>query len=82
MKLVKCITNKRSGAEDYLVVGQIYEVEKDLGTLWILKGQKFEWSKIRFIDLDQKEIVPAPIKALSLECPCGLIRSTCEYHQQ
>ena len=48
---VKCINNSGS-AEDYLVVGQIYEAEEKSNSDYKLSGVSSSWMKSRF------EIVP------------------------
>ena len=87
---VKCIDAAGGDAYMNLVVGDVYEVEHVAGLAkdhYALKGIRPIYKQSRFeivegsiADLPKISAEAAPFKILSLECPCGILRSQCTYH--
>lgn len=77
---VKCIWASQS--DDYLVVGQVYEVEKESPIHYYLVGIPYSWSKYRFEDCeaDLRQHPTPTVKKYSTQCPCGIVATDCTYH--
>lgn len=69
-KMVKCIDNNESSGTNYLVVGQVYEVEKEIVESFFktlqykLKGVEGDWNQTRFVDVapaSKTDIVEAQV---------------------
>ena len=88
-KFAKCIDD--IFATSYLKNGQTYEVEQEgtsvAGISYILKGIPHHWWSISRFEI-VKENTSSPIidwakdvvRSATNECPCGINRDACSYH--
>lgn len=80
MKYIKCICPKQS-----LIEGKIYLVFKETDLYYYLTNEEVElhdgWMKSRFMRSTEEEYLKQNNKNNSSSCPCGIVRSHCEYHR-
>lgn len=80
MKYVKCIF-----ADRQLIESKIYPVVKETDLYFYLTNEEVEshggWMKSRFMRSTEEEYLKQNNKNNSSSCPCGIVRSHCDYHR-